>query len=247
MPVVPAAVAVTVHVAVGEEPTGATPVTAGVVPPVLLVMSGVKLLVATLRTGSLNVTVQRSVVAFVGLESARAIEDTVGAVLSITQECDAGLLVRPCLSAAWTWNVCEPAESAVYVMPAFGQVVKAGAASSLQRKLVAPEALYVNVAEVAVVGLAGDDVIVGVDGPAAASAVHAAQPLSARIPSSASGFISLALFVVLWVPLPNIWTWSPRRLWVDGWIWRHGDGGAAPAAPPLVSAGATRRTGTAGR
>jgi hypothetical protein len=55
----------------------------------------------------------------------------------------------------------------------------------------------VNVADVAFVGFAGEEVIVGVGGPLFARAVHAAQPLSARTPSSARGIHALALFAVV--------------------------------------------------
>jgi hypothetical protein len=97
LPVAPDVEAVTVHMLDGADPDGAAAVTVGVAPPRLLVTS-VKLLVATFLTGSLNVTVQRSRVALVGFASARTIEETVGAVRSITHEYDAALLVWPLLS-----------------------------------------------------------------------------------------------------------------------------------------------------
>ena len=61
----------------------------------------------------------------------------------------------------------------------------------------APVEVYVNVAEVEVVGFAGADVIVGVGGELAANAVHAAQLPIARTPSSARGIHALALFAVV--------------------------------------------------
>jgi hypothetical protein len=196
LPAAPDVEALTVHVVDGADPDGAAAVTVGAVPPRLLVMS-VKLLVATFLTCSLNVTVQRSGVDLAGLASARRIEETVGAVRSITHECEAALLVRPVLSTARTWKVCEPDVNAEYVMPDVEQVVNEAAESSLHRKPVAPDDVYVNVADVAFVGFAGEEVIVGIGGALAARAVHAAQPLSARTPSSARGIHDLALFAVV--------------------------------------------------
>ena len=62
---------------------------------------------ATLATGSLNVTVQWSEVAFVGFASLRLIEDTVGATVSTTHVYDAEDDALP-PDTACTWNVCEP-------------------------------------------------------------------------------------------------------------------------------------------
>jgi len=108
VPVVPEVEAVTVHVLVGADPEGAALVTVGAVPPRFAVTSP-KFVAATFLTGSLKVTVQRNDAALVGFASARTIADTVGAVVSITHEYEAGLLVWPFLSAASTWNVCDPA------------------------------------------------------------------------------------------------------------------------------------------
>jgi hypothetical protein len=136
LPVVPDVEAVTVHALDGADPVGAAAVTVGVAPPRLLVTS-VKLLVATFLTGSLNVTVQRSRLALVGFASARTIEETVGAVRSITHEYDAALLVWPLLSTDRTWNVCDPGANPEYVMPV-GQVVNETAVSRLHRNPFAP-------------------------------------------------------------------------------------------------------------
>jgi hypothetical protein len=54
-----------------------------------------------------------------------------------------------------------------------------------------------NVTDVALVGFAGEELIVGVGGALAARAVHAAQPLSARTPRSARAIHALALFAVI--------------------------------------------------
>jgi hypothetical protein len=70
--------AVTVHVAVGPGPV--TAVIAGVPPRPPFVK--LKSLAVTPFTGSLNVTVHDTLEAFVGLEPARAIDVTVGAVVS---------------------------------------------------------------------------------------------------------------------------------------------------------------------
>jgi hypothetical protein len=197
LPVVPDVEAVTVQMLDGAEPDGATAVTVGEVPPRLLVTSGVKLLVVTFLTGSLNVTVQRNGFDFVGVASARTIEETVGAVRSITHEYDAALLAWPFWSTACTRKVCDPDANPAYVMPAVGQVVNEAAASSLHRNPVALDDEYLNVADVALVGFAGEEVIVGVGGALAARAVHAAQPLSARTPRSARAIHALALFAVI--------------------------------------------------
>jgi hypothetical protein len=133
----------------------------------------------------------------VGFASARRTEEIVGAVRSITHECDLAPLVRPALSTAPTWKVCVPDANAEYVIPDVGQVVNEAAVSSLQARPVAPDDEYVNAADVAFVGFAGENVITGVDGALAARAVHAAQPLSARTPRSARAIHALALFAVI--------------------------------------------------
>jgi hypothetical protein len=138
LPVAPDVEAVTVHVLDGADPGGAAAVTAGAVPPTLRV-TGVKLLVATFLTGSLNVTVQRSRSALVGFASARTIEETVGAVRSITHEYDTALLVWPVLSTDRTCKVCDPDAKPEYVIPGVGQVANEAAASSLHRNPAAPD------------------------------------------------------------------------------------------------------------
>jgi hypothetical protein len=95
-------------------------------------------------------------------------------------------------------------------MPLFAQVVN-GSASILQRKLAAPESVYVKEAEVAFVGFAGEDVIVGAG--LAARAAQATQPLTTRTLSSAVGFSSLALLVVLCELRANIGSLSSLRDW----------------------------------
>src|SRR5437764_2410526 len=80
-PVTLVVVTVTVQVAEGEPPTAAAVEITGV--PVMFEVVSEKRLVVTPVTGSLNVTVQCSGPAFVGLVSARLMEDTVGGVLSI--------------------------------------------------------------------------------------------------------------------------------------------------------------------
>jgi hypothetical protein len=137
LPVVPDVEAVTVQMLDGADPDGATAVTVGEVPPRLLVTSGVKLLVVTFLTGSLDVTVQRNGFDLVGVASARTIEENVGAVRSITHEYEAALLAWPFWSTACTRKVCDPDANPAYVMPAVGQVVNEADASSLHRNPVA--------------------------------------------------------------------------------------------------------------
>ncbi len=110
LPVAPDVEAVTVHVVDVADPDVAAVVTVGAVPARLLVAS-VKLLVATLFTGSLNFTVQRSRLALVGFASARTIEETFGAVRSITQQYDVALLVWPVLSTAAPGTCASPRPS----------------------------------------------------------------------------------------------------------------------------------------
>src|SRR5437588_6361756 len=81
-PVAPVVAAVTVHVAEGAPPDAEAAEIEGAVPPRLLVVRE-KFPVPTLLTGLENVTVQCRGPAFVGLASARLMEDTVGAVLSM--------------------------------------------------------------------------------------------------------------------------------------------------------------------
>src|SRR5205807_65317 len=82
--------------------------------PVRLLVASVKSLVATLLTGSLNVTNQCKVPAFVGLGSVVAIEDTVGTDVSIVTDWLPLLPVFPAKSDCVAASVYEPcADSAL--------------------------------------------------------------------------------------------------------------------------------------
>ena len=81
VPVVPAVLALTVHVADGAPPDATADVTEGAVPPMFDV-DRLKLLVVTPFTGSVNVTVHVNGLALVGLEPPRVIDETNGAAVS---------------------------------------------------------------------------------------------------------------------------------------------------------------------
>jgi hypothetical protein len=86
----------------------------------------------------------------------------------------------------------------------------------------------VNLADVAFVGFAGEDVIVGVGGALAARAVHAVQPLSARTPSSARGIHALALFAVVVRRLIMIASYASRVYGRDEFVRIEPDGAGGP-------------------
>jgi hypothetical protein len=105
-PVVPVADIVTVHVAVGADPEGVAAVTDGAVPPVPDVAAA-KFAAVTFVTGSLKITAQCSEAAFVGVASARFIDETAGSAVSTLQVYDAEDDALP-PDTACTWNVCDP-------------------------------------------------------------------------------------------------------------------------------------------
>jgi hypothetical protein len=109
--------------------------------------------------------------------------------------------------------------------------------------------VYVKEAEVAFVGLDGEDVIAGAG--LAARAVQVPQPLTARTPSSAAGFSSLALLVALCELRVNIGIFSSSRGGscvggIDGCNagWRAGSSSRRPSTAMVWCYEADRYSGT---
>jgi hypothetical protein len=147
--------------------------------------------VPTPTTDSVKVTDQLTEEAIVGDGSRRTIDNTFGAVWSITQVYEAAELVFAPTSAR-TWNVCDIADRPEYDFePVLPEPHAANAEPSSEHWKLTDEAYeYENDAEDEFVGFAGIAVIVGADGGAAnarytpnppASTTSTTTPTTARL------------------------------------------------------------------
>jgi hypothetical protein len=185
--------AVTFHVAVGAAPTGATPVIVGAFPPTPTVVRP-KLALPTLRTGSLNVTVQWSKPCFAGFGSNGTIEEIAGDVVSTRHVYTAGALTVELGFRARTLNVCTPSATG----PGYdcGLLHDANAAPSSAHWKATGDALSVkvSVALVAFVGFDGPLVMTGlavVDAASTELITSIDAPIAPRATATTTNFVAL--------------------------------------------------------